>query len=69
MGPIDKNLRILLAFIIEGLYFTNQIKGTMAIILMVLAGIFILTSFIGICPLYLSFGVSTMKNNTKNTSN
>ena len=68
MGPIDKNIRILLAFIFEGLYFTNQITGTIAIILLFIAGVFILTSFIGTCPLYLTFGISTMKNNTKNMS-
>lgn len=61
MGPIDKNIRILVAFIIEGLYFTNQITGTMAIVLLVLAGIFIITSFVGTCPFYVSFGISTMK--------
>ena len=61
MGTIDKVIRILVALVIAGLYFMNIISGTVAIILLVLASIFILTSFIGFCPLYLPFGISTRK--------
>jgi hypothetical protein len=61
MGSVDKAVRILVAIIISGLYFTNTISGTAAIILLVLAGIFILTSFLSFCPLYLPFGFSTRK--------
>ena len=61
MGTADKIVRILVAIIIAGLYFTNTISGTVAIILLVLAGVFILTSFISFCPLYLPFGISTRK--------
>jgi len=61
MGSADKIIRILVAIGIAGLYFANQISGTAAIILLALAGIFILTSFIGVCPLYLPFGISTRK--------
>ena len=61
MGSVDKTVRILVAIIIAGLYFGNQISGTVAIILLVLAGVFILTSFIGYCPLYSPFGLSTLK--------
>ncbi|SDN09829.1 Protein of unknown function [Daejeonella rubra] len=59
MGSTDKIIRILAAVIIAVLYFTNQISGTAAIILLVLAGVFILTSLISFCPLYLPFGIST----------
>ncbi len=61
MGTADKVVRILVAIVIAGLYFTNIISGTLAIILLVLAGIFILTSFMSFCPLYLPFGISTRK--------
>ncbi len=61
MGTADKVLRILAAIVIAILYFTNVISGTLAIILLVLAGVFILTSFISFCPLYLPFGISTRK--------
>lgn len=61
MGTLDKVVRILAAVVIAVLYFTNQISGTTAIILLILAGVFILTSFISFCPLYLPFGISTRK--------
>lgn len=61
MGLIDKVVRISVAIIIAALYFSNQITGVAAIILLALASIFILTSFIGVCPLYLPFGISTRK--------
>lgn len=61
IGNADKTIRIIAASIIGLLYFTEQISGTTAIILLILAGIFILTSFIGFCPLYLPFGISTRK--------
>ncbi len=61
MGAADKVVRILVAIVIAGLYFTNIISGTLAIILLVLAGVFILTSFMSFCPLYLPFGISTRK--------
>jgi hypothetical protein len=59
MGSTDKIIRILAAILIAVLYFTNQISGTTATILLVLAGVFILTSLISFCPLYLPFGIST----------
>jgi hypothetical protein len=61
MGTADKVLRILVAFLIAGLYFAKIISGTVAIILLILAGVFILTSFMSFCPLYLPFGLSTRK--------
>jgi hypothetical protein len=61
MGVADKIIRILVAAVIIVLYFTNVISGTLAIILLIIAGIFILTSFISFCPLYFPFGFSTRK--------
>lgn len=66
MGTIDKVVRILAAVIIATLYFTHQISGTAAIVLLILAGIFIVTSFLSFCPLYLPFGISTKKNKKSN---
>ncbi|WP_395806060.1 DUF2892 domain-containing protein [Daejeonella sp.] len=59
MGNTDKIIRILAAVLIAVLYFTNLISGTLATILLVIAGVFILTSFMSFCPLYLPFGIST----------
>ena len=66
MGSIDKAVRIIAAVVISALYFTKIISGTLAIVLLVIAGIFILTSFLNFCPLYLPFGISTHKKNKKN---
>ena len=62
IGTTDKTLRIVIAIIIGVLYFTNVISGTLAIILGVLAIVFIATSLISFCPLYLPFNMSTCKN-------
>jgi len=61
MGPADKVVRILVAILIGVLYYMEQITGTAAIILLALAVIFIATSFMSFCPLYLPFGFSTKK--------
>ena len=61
VGNIDKGVRIGIAVIIALLYKVNYISGTTAIVLLSLAGIFILTSLISFCPLYLPFGISTCK--------
>jgi hypothetical protein len=61
IGTIDKALRILVAAIVVLLYFTNVISGTLAYILLALSAVFVLTSLIGTCPLYLPFGLSTKK--------
>ena len=61
MGIIDRTIRILIAVVVVTLYLTNIITGTLAIILLVLSAVFLLTSLIGFCPLYLPFGISTKK--------
>lgn len=59
MGTIDKAIRIVLAILVAVLYFTGQISGITAIVLGVLAVVFVLTSLISFCPLYFPFGIST----------
>ena len=61
MGSIDRTVRTIIAVIVAVLYFTGAISGTVALILGILAAVFLLTSFIGTCPLYLPFGLSTRK--------
>jgi hypothetical protein len=65
MGTIDRVIRTLLAVIVAILYFTGQITGTAAIILGIFAVIFLITSAIGFCPLYVPFKFSTMKKGAK----
>ena len=59
MGSADKIIRLIIAAIIVVLYFTNVVSGTLGIVLLILAGVFVLTSFISFCPLYAPFGLST----------
>jgi len=61
MGTIDKTVRIVLAFVVVVLFFTHVVSGVLGIVLLVVAGIFVLTSLISFCPLYWPFGISTCK--------
>lgn len=61
MGSADRIVRLIVAAIFAVLYFTNTVSGTFGIILLVLAGVFVLTSLISFCPLYAPFGFSTCK--------
>jgi len=62
IGTIDKIVRVILALVIVALYFTQIIYGVLAIVLLVFAGVLLLTSLISFCPLYLPFGIKTCKN-------
>ena len=59
MGSTDKIVRIIIAAIVAYLYFTNAITGTLGLVLLVFAVVFVLTSLISFCPLYSIFGIST----------
>lgn len=61
MGSADRIIRLLVASTVAALYLTDQISGLAAIILGASALIFALTSFAGVCPLYLPFRFSTKK--------
>lgn len=61
MGTMDRVIRTIIALVIIVLYFTGQISSTAAIVLGIIAIIFLLTSLIGFCPIYVPFGISTRK--------
>lgn len=61
IGSMDRMIRILVAGLIAVLYFTGQITGVAAIILGVLALVFLLTSFLNFCPIWWALGISTDK--------
>ncbi len=61
MGTIDRIIRTLLAVLVLILYFTGQITGTAAIILGIVAILFLVTSFLGFCPAYLPLKITTKK--------
>ena len=59
MGNTDRIVRVLIAILVTVLYFTGTISGTLGIVLLILSGIFVLTSLISFCPIYLPFGIKT----------
>lgn len=59
MGFIDRTIRIVIAIMLVTLYATGVISGTWAIVSLVVAGVFVLTSLVSSCPLYLPFGINT----------
>ena len=61
MGNLDKLLRILLAGILIGLNLGGVISGALGIVSLILAGVFVLTSTVSFCPLYVPFGIKTCK--------
>jgi|GEM_PF-118424 len=60
MGHADRLIRTLLAVVIIVLYITKVLTGTLAVVLGVIAIIFLLTSAIGVCPAYLPLKLSTL---------
>jgi len=61
MGSADKGIRVAIAIVIALLYYFNVVEGMVAYVLMALAIIFLITSFINFCPLYTPFGINTCK--------
>lgn len=61
MGQTDRIIRALLAAVFAVLYFTGTIEGTIGITLAIVAGVFLLTSFISFCPLYFLFGINSLR--------
>ncbi|MBK9422292.1 MAG: DUF2892 domain-containing protein [Flavobacteriales bacterium] len=61
MGGMDRTVRIIVALATVVLTFTGVLHGTLAIILLVFATVFLLTSFVSFCPLYALFGFNTCK--------
>lgn len=59
MGGLDRMIRLGVAAIIGVLFLTGTITGTLAYVLLVLAVVFALTSFISFCPLYTLIGLNT----------
>ncbi|MCU0361098.1 MAG: DUF2892 domain-containing protein [Bacteroidia bacterium] len=59
MGTADRIIRLLIAAIIALIYYSGIVTGTLGIVLLILALVFVATSFISFCPLYAMFGIST----------
>ncbi len=61
MGNADRIIRVLVAIVFAVLYFTKTVSGTAGIVLLVLGAVFLVTSVVSFCPLYLPFGIKTCK--------
>jgi hypothetical protein len=63
MGSADRSLRTLLAVLMAVLVMTEIVKGALAYIFVALTAIFLITSILGFCPLYVPFKISTLRQN------
>jgi hypothetical protein len=61
MGTADRVIRTVIAIVMIVLFVQGVISGTVGIILLVLSGVFLLTSLVGFCPLYAPFGIRTCR--------
>jgi len=61
IGLLDRLVRLGLVALVAVLFFTGQLSTVAAVILGALAVVFLATSVVGVCPLYLPFGISTRK--------
>jgi len=59
MGTIDRVIRVALALLIAVLYLAKAISGVAAIILGIIAVLSLITGFVGFCPAYWPFKIST----------
>jgi Inner membrane protein YgaP-like, transmembrane domain len=59
MGLVDRILRVLVAVVIAVLYISGIIGGTLAVVLGLIAVVFVVTSSMGFCPGYLPFKINT----------
>ena len=60
MGKTDRTVRMIagIAFILMAIFLTS---GALDIILYIFGSLWIVTSIIGTCPLYIPFNISTKK--------
>ena len=65
MGSADRIVRLLAAAVIAVLYYGGYISGTLGIVLLVVAVVFALTSFVSVCPAYMPFGINTCSTKEK----
>ncbi|MBT3244354.1 MAG: DUF2892 domain-containing protein [Bacteroidetes bacterium] len=61
LGRADRSIRIILAAVVVTLFFTKVITGVLGTVLLIVAGSLVLTSLIGVCPLYIPFKIRTIR--------
>ncbi len=61
LGSADRSIRIVAALVFAILLLTGQVGGIAAAVLGVLAVVFLATSIVSFCPLYVPLRISTKK--------
>lgn len=59
VGNLDKVIRFLLAAVFVYLFYAGVVTGWLGYLLLGLAGIFVVTSLMGTCPIYSVLGIRT----------
>ena len=59
MGNVDRVIRVLIALLILGAWISGFISGTLSLVLLIIAGVFVVTSIFATCPMYRVLGIST----------
>jgi predicted lysophospholipase L1 biosynthesis ABC-type transport system permease subunit len=65
MGSADRIIRTIVAIVLGVLILTGEVTGMLAVILGIVAVIFLATSAMSTCPLYLPLKISTLKDPSK----
>jgi hypothetical protein len=61
MGGLDRVVRVIIALVVAFLILSGRLSALPAILLGILALVFLLTSAVGSCPLYMPLKISTKK--------
>jgi hypothetical protein len=61
IGTLDRVIRFIIAVILVALYSANIVTGVWGIVLLVVAGISLITGLTSFCGLYTLLGISTRK--------
>jgi len=59
MGNVDRIIRVCIGAVFAYLYFSGTVTGTLGLVLVILGGVFVLTSLVSFCPLYTLVGINT----------
>lgn len=59
MGNADRLIRVIIAAVVAFLFYNGTLSGTLGLVLMIFAAVFVGTSLIRFCPLYKIFGFNT----------
>ena len=61
MGALDRVVRVIIALVVAFLILSGRLSALPAILLGILALVFLMTSAMGSCPLYIPLKISTKK--------